>query len=216
MRHHHQRQAVAVELLEQPEDAGAGRRVQIAGGLVAKQQAGSAHQCTRDGHALALTTRELERRKFGPVAQANANHRSQRPVAPALRRLPAVDLCQHHVFQHATVGQQVERLKDKANATTAHTGALPIGQRGDVDAIDQVPARTGLIQATDDVEQGGFARARWPGDGQPVAAMQFQVNVNQRIDRRVGTKTAAYLLQLQHHRVRRCGQLRARHARSHG
>src|ERR1700691_4772117 len=56
-------------------------------------------------------------------------------------------------------GQQVELLEDEADLALAHTGALGIGERGEIVAIHNYFAGIGASQAAEEVEQSGFPAA---------------------------------------------------------
>ena len=198
MRDDRQGQPVRVEFREEIEDGGRTLGVQVAGGLVAEQQAGRADQRTCDGHALPLAARQLARQEVGPVCQPHPLDRRHRPLATATQRLVAVDLGQHDVFQHAAVRQQVERLEDEADAAASQAGPLVVGQTGRVDAVDEVSPAGRCVEATDDVQQGRLAGARRASDRQPVAAVKRQVDIHQRVHRRIGAVLPADAAQLEH------------------
>jgi hypothetical protein len=60
---------LAVEGEQQVDDPGADRRVQVSGGLVGQQQAGSHDQGAGDRHPLLLPARQLRGQRAGPIAQ---------------------------------------------------------------------------------------------------------------------------------------------------
>ena len=122
------------------------------------------------------------------MRQPDALNGFQRPGLTVFVALFAVDLGEHHVLQHGAVRQQVEGLEHKTNTLTAQAGTLVVGECRGVDAVNQVIAAGGAVQAADDVEQRGLASAGGAGDRQPVTAFQRQVNVYQRVDDWVGAE----------------------------
>ena len=207
VRDHDERQAVRAELVEQREHRVGVGRVEVAGRLVAQQQAVVGHQRAGDGHALLLATGQLGGPEAGAVLHAHALERRHRALGAALARRAAVDLGQHHVVEHGAVGQQVEGLEDEPDGLRAQHGALVVVELAHVDAVDEVGARRLAVEAAEDVQQGRLARARHPDDGQRLAVPDGQVDVAQRVDRRVRaelTRDSAQLdggLPLDHHEL---------------
>ena len=68
-------------------------------------------------------------------------------------------------------GQQVELLKDEADAVLAQPGALGVVERGEVDAVDDHAALGGLREPAEQVEERGLARARRADDGDKLARL---------------------------------------------
>src|SRR5690606_34291845 len=76
---------------------------------------------------------------------------------------------------------QVEALEDEADLLVAELAALVVGQAAHVLAVEpELAAGEGLQQAGD-VEEGGLAGARWPGDGDEFAFPHAQVERAQRV-----------------------------------
>ena len=113
--------------------------------------------------------------------------RSRRPVAVAAR----VDLREHHVLERGSVAEQVEGLEHEADAARAQGGALLVAEAAGVDAVDAVGARRRPVEAAEDVQERGLARARRPDDRQPVAAVDGQVDAAQGLHGRIGAERAA-------------------------
>ena len=86
---------IAVHLAEELVDALAGRRVEVAGGLVGQQHVGLEHQRARQRHALRLAARELAglvvhaRAQPHPLQQL-ARALASRPGAPSAARAPGM------------------------------------------------------------------------------------------------------------------------------
>jgi len=67
-------------------------------------------------------------------------------------------------------GQQVEALEDKADALFTQAGALSVAERAKIDAVDDDPTRSGVGEATEQVEEGRFAGAGGADDGHKFTA----------------------------------------------
>src|SRR4051794_30189647 len=73
-----------VQVVEHPQQVGAGLGVQVAGRLVGQDQRGRGDQGTGDRDPLLLAAGQLRRLVVQPVAQPNQVERGQRPPAPLL------------------------------------------------------------------------------------------------------------------------------------
>src|SRR5207245_10657532 len=73
-------------------------------------------QCTRDGYALLLATRELAGKSRTAVAQADALEQALR-ARPRFRAIEVADVerALHDIFQRGHVRKEVEVLEDHAN-----------------------------------------------------------------------------------------------------
>src|SRR5271170_2275285 len=63
------------------------------------------------------------------------------------------------IFDSASAGKQVEILEDKADAVATNRGEFLFGERGNVDAFKQVAATGRPVEASDQIHEGGLARA---------------------------------------------------------
>ena len=80
--------------------------------------------------------------------------------------------------------------KTKPIRSRPQRGALVVAQAADVDAVEQVGARGRAVQAAEDVQQRRLAGARRPDDRQRRPALEREVHVAQRDDRRIGCRTS--------------------------
>jgi hypothetical protein len=85
VRHHHHRDALPVEILEERHDFHAGVRIERAGGLVGQYQDRIVDEGARDGHPLLLTAGELRGVMVLPLGEADRGQRR----APAAGRVIA-------------------------------------------------------------------------------------------------------------------------------
>jgi len=73
--------------------------------LVAQQQARLADQRARDRDALLLAAGQLPRHEVRAVGDADALQRRERSFAAPGALAAAIDLRQHHVLDHAAMGE---------------------------------------------------------------------------------------------------------------
>jgi hypothetical protein len=191
-----QRQAVPVQFGEEAENRRRGLGIEVAGRLVAEQEARRAEQRPRNGDPLPLAAGKAGRQETGAVREADALDGGHRAVAPAAVGAVAVYLRQHDVFEDGPVGQQMERLEDEPDALAAQAGPLLVRELGRFDAVEQVAAAGRTIEAAEDVEKGRFPRAGRPGDRQPFATIHRQVDIDQRMHGGLGAVLPADLLEL--------------------
>src|SRR3546814_5186042 len=72
-------------------------------------------------------------------------------------------------------------MEDKADLRVAQFAALVGRQALDVLAVERELAAGERLQQAGDVEEGGLARARRPGDGDELALLHVQVERTQRV-----------------------------------
>src|SRR5207302_1764693 len=168
------------------------------GRLIADQHAGRTHQRPGDRDALALAAGKLRGQEMSTVRESHTRYRGKRPFAASARRVTAVHLRQHDVFQHGAVRQEMKRLKHEADPLAAEAGALFVRELGGLDSIQDIAAAGGTVEAADDVQQGRFAGAGRAGNRQPAAAIERQINIDQRVNRRLAAVLFANPFELEH------------------
>ncbi len=80
------------------------------------------------------------------------------------------------VFQDGALGQEVVRLEDEANLLVAHRSQLGLVEAAQVPAVERNLSASRLVEGADDLEQGAFARAGRPDDGQRFAPPDLKRN----------------------------------------
>ena len=88
-----------------------------------------------------------------------------------------VVLGDHDVLEGREVANEVELLEHEANRAAAHLGELIGGQVGDIVPIQHDRTLGGGVHGTDDVHEGGLARAGGADDGDPLAARNLEGDV---------------------------------------
>ena len=180
--HHDGLAVLAVERLQQAQDLLGRLPVQVAGGLVADQQGRVGDDGAGDGHALLLAAGQFVRAVLRAVAQAD-QLQCDFGIALALRAGQAGQ--QQRQLDVALRGQhrhQVVELEHVADVLAAPVRELAALHRVDALAVDgDLPAR-GDVEAADQVEQGGLARAGGAHERHEIAAGDVQVHAVQDFD----------------------------------
>ncbi len=171
--------AAGVHVLEQGHDLLRHLGVEVARGLVGQQQHGLVDERAGDGHPLLLAARELQRVGVHLVVQADRLQSGER--APLLLLRGHGQDAQHegHVLEDRLALQELEVLEDDADGPP-QLGDLPLRDRGHVAPADQdLPLRRQLL-AEHELQEGGLARPRGPGEEAELALVDVQRDVGQR------------------------------------
>ena len=153
----HDNQLVPGDLLEDIHDLNRGLAVQGAGGLVGQQDIRVVDQGPGDSHPLHLAAGELVGPLFHLVLQSHLLQGLFRPSAALGLADAGKGQGQLHVAQHALVGDQVIALEHKADGVVAVGVPIPVGILLGGAAVDDEVAAGVLVQAADNVQQGGLA-----------------------------------------------------------
>lgn len=171
-------EALAIELLEKGEDVFAAGTVEVACGFVTQQQTRLIDQRSRDGSSLHLAAGKFVGTMVAPVIEANF---PQEFIHPGVRAATGEESRQGNILSNRQRGQQAKMLKDKADLLAPQTRPLLFGQLMDWFAEKLECARSRHIEASDQVEQRGFAGARWTDDRNKFAASDLQIEIVQRL-----------------------------------
>ena len=160
----HNQQLVPRDLPQELDDFLRRDRIQVAGRLVGQND--GAVLCQRPGNdrALLLPAREPASLLAQVVRHAHAGQQLH-GAPPALAAVGDVHQGQLHILQDGIAFDNVVILKDERDVLLAVV--LPVGLKivgGGLPLNQQVPLLVG-VHSADDVEQGGFARAGFSGDG---------------------------------------------------
>ena len=141
--------------------------------LVEEQDARAVDQRAGEGHALALAAGELAgpaSPKPGELAPASsissARARGARPLGTPLDHEPV-----GHVLGDGHVGEERVVLEDGVDV------ALVGRHAGDVLAVEEDPARVGLLEAGDQAQAGRLARARRPEQREELAVVDLEAHL---------------------------------------
>ena len=149
--------AISPDRLELVVQQVACHRVQRTEGLVHQQHGSRGREGARDGHALPHATGQLVRAAIGEVGQVNGREILTRLClsVPLANALEPQGSC--HVVQGGQPREQCVVLE--------HEGGVP---------FDLDRAGGGLIEAADEVEQGGLAAAGSPHQGEELPRLGLQ------------------------------------------
>jgi hypothetical protein len=168
--HHDGRAAALHQQAQQREHLFAAAPIEVAGGLVAQQQAGARDDGARDGHPLLLAAGHHLRPMSQAVRQPDQLEGRAR-ACPALGGARAAEReGQRHVVERAQHRDQVVELEHEADAAGAPVGELGVRHAVERPAVDAHLAGVGPVEAAHQVEQAGLARAARPHDGDELAA----------------------------------------------
>ena len=126
------------------------------------------------GYALLLTTGEL----LGVVVAAVHDLHLVEDHFHALFSFRAfyaeIDEGEFYVFEYGQFIDQVETLENETDITFPKVCSFPLVEVGDFDAVEQEATAIGIIQETEDIEQGGFAAAGRAHDGHEFSFFDFE------------------------------------------
>ena len=157
---------------------------------VGSQQGRIADQRTRDCHSLVFAAGHLIGEMAKPGGQAYAGEGALGQLGGILAFL-SIQKRQCDVFQCIQARQQIEGLEDKANFPVAQPGTFFGGERAYVAPFQEISPGTGGVQATEQLQQGGFPTAGGPHQGYELAGTQAKVDFAQRVQIR-GTHAVAF------------------------
>ncbi len=146
-------------------------------GSSAKSSKGSAAMRAGDRDPLLLAAGKLGRRVAFAPFETHALERERGPRA-ALRGLEAaIDERQLHVLERRRAPQKIEALEHEAQIVAAQKAALVARQAAHIDALEEVAAGGGRIEAAHDVHRGRFARARGAHDRDELAFLNREIDI---------------------------------------
>jgi hypothetical protein len=164
----------AAQLGQQLEDAPAGPAIQVARGLVGKQNGRPGSEGPRQGDPLLLAAGELARVVMAAVLEA---HGGEELVGAAHRiGLPEELDREEDVLARRQIGQELKALEDEADLVPAEEGELILRQVLDRPAVDPHLAGGGAVEAGHQGEEGGLAAAGGPQHGHELARLDPQVD----------------------------------------
>ena len=180
------RPVAAVDLLHESHDRLAGDRVEVGGGLVGENDHRVGHQGSRHRHPLALPAGELVRPVMGAVGEADLGQGPSGSLAAALPRHPsrrrADEERELHVLEGGEDRDEVEGLEDEADLFRAQVGEGIVAESGHVRIADQDPARRGMVEAADQVQEGGLPGSGGTGDRDELAPLDGERDPPERGD----------------------------------
>jgi hypothetical protein len=187
----HERDATGVQRLEQRHDLESGAAVERAGRFVGEDGAGFVDQRARDRDALLLAAGEFQRRVVEPRAEAERVQHGGCAPPPFAARDPGIDEGQGDVLHRRGARQQVEGLEDEAELAVAHRRARVGIEAGDVLAVEAIAPARRLVEQTEQVHEGRFARSRRAHDGDELAMADRHADTVEGAQRRAAHRVDA-------------------------
>ena len=172
----HDHKAVFCHILQQLHDLDARLTVQCAGGLVGQQDVGVVDEGAGDGHALHLAARHLGGALVELVPEAHLPQRLGGTAAALSARHARDGQGQFDVGEDGLVRDEVIALEHEADGVVAVGVPVPVGVAAGGDAVDDELAVVVAVEAADDVEQRGLARAAGAEDGDEFAVAQVEAD----------------------------------------
>ena len=172
----HDHEAVFCHILQQLHDLDARLAVQCAGGLVGQQDVRVVDEGAGDGHPLHLAAGHLGGVLVQLVAQTHFLQRLGGPAAALSARHARDGQGQFDVGEDGLVGDEVIALEHEADGVVAVGVPVPVGVAAGGDAVDDELAAVVAVEAADDVEQRGLARAAGAEDGDKFAVAQVEAD----------------------------------------
>src|SRR3954469_3459395 len=155
---HDDGRAGAVDPVEQPHDADAGRRVEVAGRLVRQQDRGPVDEGPGDRDPLLLAAGELVREAALLAGEADEVEHLRHGVRDRVPGLADHLQRERHVLEHGLVRQQPEVLEHHTDLT-AQLRDLPVRQPPDVLARHVHDAAARPLLAQHQAQESGLARS---------------------------------------------------------
>jgi len=166
-----------VEAGEDGHDLFAGVGVEVTGGFVGEDEFGSVGQGACDGDALDLSAREFAGAVIESASDAHGGGGDASAFGPDGTRDATVDEGERDVFGSGGVSQEVEGLKDEADATIADSGEVAVVETGDGLTGEGVGSAVGSVQSAQQVHEGAFSGAAGAHDGDELSATDVEVDV---------------------------------------
>ena len=174
------------EFAEQSEDVGAVFGVEVAGGFVGEDDAGSVDEGACDGDALLFAAGELGRFRGGAMLDADALEK----LLDAWVTFGCWNADQlegeFDIFEDGEGWEEVEELEDGADLGSAEEGETLGIELAELGGADADGAGVGAVDAAEAIEEGGFAAARGSHEGDAFAGMDGKGDVAENGARFVG------------------------------
>jgi hypothetical protein len=153
--------------------------IEVARGLVGENQRWSVDQSPGNGDALLLPSRQLARGMIETIIEPHHAEHFDRPRVALLAVKPVVHHRQLDIFKSGRARQQVESLKDEADALVADVRPLVGGQRADLVVFQEILTAGGAIKTAKDIHESRFAGAGRTHDRDKFAKLDPEADTTQ-------------------------------------
>ena len=157
-------------------DFGGGSGVQVAGGLIGKDNVRPGDKGPCNAGALLLTAGHLGGEVVQTVGQSHPAEHGPGGFFPLFLGDAPEHEGEGDILGGGEVGQQVVGLEHKADVLLPEGGELFLFQTGDGDAADPDTAPGGFFHSGELVEKGTFSRTGGAEDAADFAAVDFEVD----------------------------------------
>ncbi len=165
--------APLVELGEQVHYFQAIGGVEVTGRFVGEDDLGFGHYGPGNGHALLLAARKLLWKVVAAVHDVHAFELSLHLLFAIGSGCFQVQQREFHVFIHGQFVNQVEGLKHKTDVAFAEIGAVALAHFGHFGAKKVVLALAGIVEQSEDIEQGRLSATGRAHHRHELAGLDF-------------------------------------------
>src|SRR5579864_9368661 len=173
------RRALRIQLLEQLHDLFALGGVQVSGWLVRQEQLGARDHGAGYGHQLLLAARQLVGEQILLTDNLKAVERIANDALPLGLLHVAIGKRNVQILENRQAVQQVIALKNESDIPVAQIAALILIQIVDRLIHEVILAGPGAVVHPDEMQQGGFARARGSHDRDELALLDIHIDAAQ-------------------------------------
>ncbi|BDZ64965.1 hypothetical protein GCM10025877_19030 [Agromyces mangrovi Wang et al. 2018] len=174
--------ALALQAEEDVLDLGAGRGVEVAGGLVGEDHIGVVDEGARDDDALLLAAREVGGLVLRLVGEPERLEHRQAAAGALARRQAGDEQRQGDVLEHGLLRGQEELLEHESEALVAQR-VDPLGGRGrGILPVDLDDAGGRSVEQREQVHERRLARAGLADDGERFAAAHLEAHALQCVE----------------------------------
>jgi hypothetical protein len=177
MGHHHQRhRQFPAQTYQKISYHATGTFVEVARGLVRQENFRFVHDGPGYSNPLAFSPGKGGYPLARPVGKSNAFQcPSCQLCGPGAGHSPDHGL-HGHIFQGGEFGQQMVKLKHKAQRTVTQSGLFFGRHAGHIQSLKHYPPLGGNIQCAQQMQKGGLSRTRRPNNGYGLSCSNGQAN----------------------------------------
>ena len=161
-----------VHLAHQLQDILSGLRIEVGSWFVGQDELGLLHQGAGNGHPLLLAAAHFRGTAIYVILESDLNENLFDLLPPLERSL--ISLHEQGEFDILISGEdrdQVEGLENETDVPAAGVGQFVAAPGAGILVVEEKGSRRRLVQAADDVQDGGLARSRRPGDGKEFSLL---------------------------------------------
>ncbi len=154
-----------------------GTGIEIAGRLVGQDDFWVGNERASDGGALLLPARELGRHVIFFIAEMETLKYFVGSFFTASAAVTSINKGHRDIVENVNRRDKIKILENETNQVGANFGFLARAEAVDRLAIEEIGAKTGAIEQTNDVEEGSLATARWSHNHNKLAALNIKVEI---------------------------------------